>query len=219
MADFEPGAERQTWETRLAALEGELASQPLEGLSDVLRLGEKLLAAAGVDLRAGSDTFLGTAKDVSEIAARMVRVRESVAAAGTARRSGDQPHGGQQPRSAAPILKAQGMYYVVSGLWAVVDRPGFERVTGRKTDYWLVRTVGLLAAGIGLTLLLGARGGRPSSETSVLGVAAGASFAAVDLVYVARRRISPVYLADVGVHGLLAVYALSERSSQSRRSS
>jgi hypothetical protein len=108
----------------------------------------------------------------------------------------------------ATILKAQGAYYVTSGLWAVFDRPGFETVTGRKRDYWLVRTVGLLAAAIGLSLLAGARGNRLSPETTVLGLAAGASFTAVDLVYVARRRISPVYLGDAAVHGLLAGFAL-----------
>lgn len=93
MSDVEPGADRHTWETRLAGLEGELASQPLESLSDVLRLGKKVLAAAGVDVRAESATFLDVADDVSELAARLVRVREFVAAAGTAwgiRRNGAQ---------------------------------------------------------------------------------------------------------------------------------
>jgi len=90
----------------------------------------------------------------------------------------------------------------------VVDRRGFETVTGRKTDYWLVRTVGLLAAAIGASLLAGARGARPSAETTVLAVSAGASFTAVDLVFVAKRRIRPVYLADAAVHGLLAGCAL-----------
>ena len=104
------------------------------------------------------------------------------------------------------ILRAQGAYYLLSGLWAVVDRRGFETVTGRKTDYWLVRTVGLLAAAIGASLLTGARGARP--ETTVLAVSAGASFTAVDLVFVARGRIRPVYLADAAVHGLLAGCAL-----------
>ena len=112
----------------------------------------------------------------------------------------------------ATVLRVQGAYYVVSGLWAVVDRRGFETVTGRKTDYWLVRMVGLLAAAIGVSLLTGARGARPSSEATVLGVAAGASFTAVDLAYVARRRISPVYLADAVVHGLLAGSALFRSS-------
>jgi hypothetical protein len=108
-----------------------------------------------------------------------------------------------------PVLRAQGAYYVVSGLWAVVHRPGFETLTGAKTDYWLVRTVGLLATAIGATLLVGARQELPSSETRLLALAAGASFTAVDVVYVARGRISRIYLADAAAHGVLVACALS----------
>jgi hypothetical protein len=81
-------------------------------------------------------------------------------------------------------------------------------VTGRKTDYWLVRTVGLLAAVIGGALLVGTRHDRPSPETKILGVATGASFTALDLVYVVRGRVGPIYLGDAAVHGLLAGWAL-----------
>ncbi len=114
------------------------------------------------------------------------------------------------------ILRAQGAYYVVSGLWAVADRRGFETVTGPKTDYWLVRTVGLLAATIGVSLLAGTRRDPPSSETTMLGLTAGASFVAVDLVYVAQGRISRIYLGDVAAHGLFAVFALKNRRRRRR---
>ena len=67
-------------------------------------------------------------------------------------------------------------------MWAIVHRRSFESVTGRKTDYWLV-----LAGG------------------------SAASFALVDVVYVWRRRISPIYLADAALHALLAALALAAR--------
>jgi hypothetical protein len=105
------------------------------------------------------------------------------------------------------VLRAQGLYYLTSGLWAVVDRRSFEAVTGRKTDYWLVRTVGLLAAAIGAALVAGSRRERPSTETATLGLAAGAAFTAIDLVYVARGRIRPVYLSDAVVHTVLGILA------------
>ena len=180
-----PGTDRQIWERRLAAIKHELTSEPVEGLADVLRLGEKILAAAGLDVEGRLDALTNDAD---------IRI---------ARRPSN-------PARLRPtrILRAQGVYYVLSGLWAVVDRRRFETVSGRKTDYWLVRTVGLLATTIGLSLLAGTRDGRPSAETTMLGVAAGASFTAVDLVYVARRRISPVYLGDATVHALLAGLAL-----------
>lgn len=38
----------------------------------------------------------------------------------------------------------QGLFYLTSGIWPLIDMPSFEAVTGRKTDKWLVKTVGLL---------------------------------------------------------------------------
>lgn len=178
---FETAADRQVWETRIAAVKDELASGQVESLADVLRLGEKILSAAGIDFTARLDAMADEARP---------RIRPT-----------------SRP-SHTNILRAQGAYYVLTGLWAVVDRRRFEAITGRKTDYWLVRTVGLLAATIGSSLLAGTRAPRPSTETTVLALTAGVSFTAVDLVYVARRRISPIYLGDAAVHGVLAGLAL-----------
>ena len=185
MSDVGPGAHRRIWEIGHAAIE-ELVSEPVvESLGDLLRAAERVLTTAGLD---SGERFDAMPDDA------YARIGTRTCSRASTRR--------------AKVLRAQGAYYLVSGLWAVVDRRGFEFVTGRKKEYWLVRMVGLLAATIGLSLLAGTRGGRPSSETIVLGVAAGASFTAVDLVYVARRQISPVYLGDATVHGVLAAFAL-----------
>ena len=187
MSDAEPSARRPLWRIGLAAIEDELASEPVESLGDFLRLGEKVLIRAGLDVETQSG-------DAAHHGSERSRPR-------TSRRADS---------GRARILRAQGGYYLLSGVWAVANRRGFEALTGRKTDYWLVRTVGLLAATIGVSLLAGTRGGRASSETVLLGVAAGASFTAIDLVYVARRRIRPVYLGDAAVHAALAAFALLE---------
>mgnify|MGYP003293179536 CR=1 FL=1 len=50
---------------------------------------------------------------------------------------------------ARATLLAQGGFYVLSGVWPLVSMRTFELVTGPKTDDWLVRMVGLLAAVIG----------------------------------------------------------------------
>jgi hypothetical protein len=110
------------------------------------------------------------------------------------------------------LIGLQGAYYVATGAWAIVHRRSFEAITGRKTDYWLVRTVGLLATAIGGSLLVAATRGEGSSpEAVVLAGGSAASFALVDVVYVARRRISPIYLADAALHALLAALALAAR--------
>lgn len=73
----------------------------------------------------------------------------------------------------------------------------FEAVTGPKVDKWLVQMVGLLAATIGLTLLVGARTkDRVGNEILTLAVTSALSFAGIDVVHAARRRISSIYLGD-----------------------
>lgn len=96
-------------------------------------------------------------------------------------------------------LTAQGLLYVVTGLWGAVHRRSFEAVTGPKVDYWLVRMVGLLAAVIGATLLCAVaqpESGLSGAAIAFLAVGSAAAFTIIDVVYATRRRISRIYLAD-----------------------
>jgi hypothetical protein len=111
--------------------------------------------------------------------------------------------------------RLQAVYYIATGAWAVLHRPSFERITGPKTDYWLVRTVGLLAVAIGAALSVGSRRAGPARETAVLAVGTGVAFAATDAVYVTRGRIRRVYLADTATHVALA--CLAAASHRARR--
>jgi hypothetical protein len=96
------------------------------------------------------------------------------------------------------VLLAQGAYYLVGGIWPVVHLRSFEAVTGPKHDGWLVRTVGGLIAVIGASLIAGARG-QPSRALQILGIGSAAVLGGIDVVYVARGRISAIYLADAVV--------------------
>jgi len=98
----------------------------------------------------------------------------------------------------------QAAYFLVSGLWPIVSRPTFEAVTGRKTDYWLVRTVGALASVTGTTLGVAAYRNRVSTELAVLGIGNAFAFGLVDVVYAMTGRISRVYLIDAAVESVLA---------------
>lgn len=92
---------------------------------------------------------------------------------------------------------AQGVYYLVTGLWPFLHLRSFLAVTGPKRDIWLVRTVGALAAAIGIPLLRG--------ESRTLATTSALAFAAIDVGYVAAGRISPVYLSDAAAQaGFLA---------------
>ena len=108
------------------------------------------------------------------------------------------------------LLAFQGVYYLLTGLWPLVHMSSFEAVTGPKTDDWLVRTVGLLAAAIGATLgVAAARQQTRAPEVVVLAAGAAFAFGAIDLWYGLSGRISPIYLADAAVQlGLIALLAL-----------
>ncbi|MGH2369833.1 MAG: hypothetical protein ACRDI2_16755 [Chloroflexota bacterium] len=98
------------------------------------------------------------------------------------------------------ICLAQGIYFALTGVWALVNIRTFEVVTGPKVDRWLVKTVGALVTVIGGVLISAGARGRVSPaggvEVPLLAVGSAAALAGIDAVYVAKRRISPIYLLD-----------------------
>ena len=90
----------------------------------------------------------------------------------------------------------QGAYYLVAGAWAVVDIDSFQKVTGRKTDLWLVKTVGLLLAAIGGGLILAGVGWGLVPGLVFIAMSSAAALLGIELVYVLKRVIGPIYLAD-----------------------
>ena len=107
-------------------------------------------------------------------------------------------------------------YLIVSGLWAVVQRSSFERVTGAKRDYWLVRLVGALAAVVGATLGTAVARNNRSREARTLAVGSAVVFGAADLY--AARRYSRVYLGDVVAQSLFVPAWLVDWSHAPERS-
>jgi hypothetical protein len=93
------------------------------------------------------------------------------------------------------LLLVEGVYFLMTGVWPLVHLESFLAVTGPKRDLWLVQTVGALLGVMGLTMLLGAWR-RAGAEAIFLAVAAAATLATVDVVFVARRAIGPIYLLD-----------------------
>ena len=109
---------------------------------------------------------------------------------------------------ARPVLVAQGAYYVATGVAPFISRRAFEAVTGPKREWWLVQTVGLLVTVAGGAMVSAAAGRRATPEMVGLAAGSAASLAVVDVVYVARGRIAPSYLADAAVQlGLLGALA------------
>ncbi len=61
----------------------------------------------------------------------------------------------------------------------------------------------MLVAAIGASLGLAAARGKVSAEIATVAIASAAGLATIDLIYVVRGRISPVYLLDVVAEGIL----------------
>jgi hypothetical protein len=110
------------------------------------------------------------------------------------------------------VAIAQGVYYLFTGIWPLISIRTFEMVTGPKNDRWLVKTVGIIVAVIGAVLTMaGVRRDR-APEIPVLAVGSAAGLTAIDVVYVAKGRIPPIYLLDAaGELILIAWWALVRR--------
>lgn len=108
--------------------------------------------------------------------------------------------------SAARTLAAlQGVFYLATGVWPLIDIASFQAVTGPKTDLWLVQTVGVLIGVVGLVLLFAVWSGRITPEVAVLAAGAAVGLASIDVVFVTRGVIDRIYLADAVAEVLLAL--------------
>jgi hypothetical protein len=103
------------------------------------------------------------------------------------------------------VAGSQAAYYLTTGILPLASRRAFESITGPKRDFWLVQTVGALVGVTGASLALAARDSRAVEEASIKTLAIGSalSLAAVDVVFVARGRISPIYLLDAAAELVL----------------
>jgi hypothetical protein len=101
------------------------------------------------------------------------------------------------------VAAVQGVYFLVTGVWPLLHIESFMAVTGPKTDLWLVYTVGSLIAVVGAVLLMAARSGRVTPEVAFLAVGSALALTAIDVIFVTRKVIDPIYLADAAAEVLL----------------
>jgi hypothetical protein len=106
------------------------------------------------------------------------------------------------------LFWGQGLFYLLTGLWPLVSIETFQMVTGPKTDHlvtgresdhWLVMTAGVLITSIGVCLLTAAYRRSASPEAVVQAIGAAIGLTAIDIIYVSREVIAPIYLLDAGI--------------------
>ena len=110
------------------------------------------------------------------------------------------------------LLWVQGTYFLFTGLWPIISIRSFQRVTGPKTDHlptgreadhWLVMTVSVLIVAIAAAILSAAIGRRLPVEVVVLAMGASIGLTAIDVIYVSRKVIRPIYLLDAVIEIVL----------------
>lgn len=110
---------------------------------------------------------------------------------------------------AVMLARAQAGYYLVTGVWPLLHLRSFEALTGPKADRWLVKTVGGLVASTGAALAVAGYRRQIAPELVLVAVGNAATLTVINVVCVARRRISPIYLLDALPElGLIAGWAL-----------
>ena len=101
------------------------------------------------------------------------------------------------------VALIQGIYFFVFGIWPIISMSTFLKITGPKTDLWLVKTVGLILAVIGVVLILAQVNAEINTSIILLAIGSALSLVLVEFVYVAKRVISPIYLGDAVVELIL----------------
>jgi hypothetical protein len=97
----------------------------------------------------------------------------------------------------------QGIYYLLMGIWPLLGIISFQRVTGPKTDLWLVYTVGLLLAVIGCAIMLSAYRRKIPHEIAFLAIGTAVVLVGIEVVFIFKGIISAIYLLDTVVQGVL----------------
>lgn len=107
---------------------------------------------------------------------------------------------------AYPVALVQGIYFFISGIWPILSMSTFLKVTGSKTDLWLVKTVGIILAVIGAVLIFAQANAEINAPMIVLAIGSSLSLAIVEFVYVIKRVISPIYLGDAVIELILIAW-------------
>jgi hypothetical protein len=124
------------------------------------------------------------------------------------------PRAHKTTRLVLSLYWAQGAYYLITGIWPLVSVDSFQLVTGRKTDHlvtgqeadhWMLNTISALIIAIALVFIVAAFRKQASVEVACLGALSALALASIDVIYVARGTIWPIYLADAAAEMFLVL--------------
>ncbi|HZD60006.1 MAG TPA: hypothetical protein VE439_06085 [Anaerolineae bacterium] len=98
------------------------------------------------------------------------------------------------------VLIFQGIYYLATAFWPVINLQSFMAFAGAKPDRFVFWTVDLLIIAIGATVLFGAIRG-DLVTVAFLGIASALSFVTIEVAF--YGKVSPWFLADFAVEVII----------------
>jgi peptidoglycan/LPS O-acetylase OafA/YrhL len=110
------------------------------------------------------------------------------------------------------LLWVQGLYFLITGVWPLVSIQTFMAVTGPKfdhephgndNDHWLVYTVAVLIVAGALAMLYSAWKKRCPVEVVIVALGMAIGLTMIDVIFVSRGVIAPIYLADAAAEVVL----------------
>jgi hypothetical protein len=108
-------------------------------------------------------------------------------------------------------LLVQAFYSLLTALWGLIDIHSFMKVTGRKADIWLVKTVSVLLVAISISLIVHLYIRAKPLTAIVLAFLTAAGLGCMDFYYTSKNEISAVYALDgiaEAIFSLLWIYLL-----------
>jgi hypothetical protein len=110
-----------------------------------------------------------------------------------------------------------GAHLLIGCAWPLLGSRSYQKIMGRKEDMWLMSGVSLLFGVTGSTIARAAATGRITPEIAQLAIGASVATAGLEIVNVARGRISSMHLIDAAGHASIAgewIMALRRRSER-----
>ena len=75
-----------------------------------------------------------------------------------------------------------------------------------ESSLWLVKTVGIILAGIGAVLVFAQVNAEINTSIIILALGSALSLAIVEFIYATKRVISPIYLGDAVIELILIAW-------------
>jgi hypothetical protein len=127
-----------------------------------------------------------------------------------------------EPASKSTLMSSlalgQAGFYLATGIWPLLSMNTFEKVTGPKTDKWLVKTVAMMINVVGVVLAVAGSRRRIAPEIPLLAAGSALALTAIDVVYVSKKRISKIYLLNaVAELMIVALWIVAWQQASSKK--